>query len=411
MSDNTIQMVEKENPPRKKEEFSKLTITVNINGEPKNDKTCKSASLKMPKPLVKKVEGPFNEQGKLVKEMIEGQEYIFKATEFQKSTLTPIKHIWWAEKIDDGDIVDLEYKRDENPYLDEEKVLCFKYKVKKAEKIRIYAYVASPAEKVSVEVPVISFPFYLDRYKKAGFNEKGTAIANDLCYGDGIHLDTGHSIYSIEEIKSLSSLFSIQLKSTEKSLWVDFNSMVKTVFSVGEMEVVAGGMINHFRRNTGEEYSNSILTKHIIEHPSFHRFCTSMEDLIKERVNKNSSINDIRFSENNESKTNDPRYYDAPYGHPRFNTLKDTFNGGLTICMNDTWAYEVIITEAQINGGSLHVKYKVELYDHFGLDKPDMEKVYKFGAGFRAWFVLQHVRNYKPFITKVSFEKSIVVEL
>ena len=155
MSDNTIQMREKENPPRKKEEYSTLTVTVSINGEPKNDKTCKSTSLKMPKPLVRKVEGPFNEQGKLVEEMIEGQVYIFKATEHDESFHSLIKHIWWAEKIDNGDIVDLEYKKGENPYLDEDKNVCYKYSYKKYAKAKIYAYVCNPEKEASIEIPLI----------------------------------------------------------------------------------------------------------------------------------------------------------------------------------------------------------------------------------------------------------------
>lgn len=406
MNENKIQLIEKENPPRIKEEYSTLTIMIRPhNPDVKMSPQVKEgAKLKIPKPLVKKIEGPFDEKGKLVEEMVTGTTYIFKATEFQKSTMTPIKHIWWAEQLDDGELTDLEYNKGVNPYLDEEGVVCFKYKAKKAEKIRIYAYVASPAEKVSIEVPIVSFPFYLDRYKKAGFNETGTAIANDLCYGDGIHLNTDHSIYSIDEIKSMSSLFSIQLKSTEKSLWLDFNLMVKTMFSVGEMEVVAGDMINHFRRNTGEEYSNPILTKHVIEHPSCQRFCESMEKLIKERLGENKMLI-------NKIKDNEVYLSDREWGHPRFSTLKDTFNGGLTICMNDIWAYEVKITNVIIEEGSLNIKYEVDLYDHFGLDKPDMEKIYRFGAGFRAWFVLQHVRNYKPFITRVNLTKEMQISL
>lgn len=155
MSENTIQMQEKENPPRKKEEYSTLKITVSISGEPKNDRTCKNASLKRAKPLVKKVEGPFNEQGKIVEEMIEGQEYVFKATEFQESTFTPIKHIWWAEQIDDGKITELEYKKGENPYLDEDKNVCYKYTYKKYAKTKIYAYVWNPEKEASIKIPLI----------------------------------------------------------------------------------------------------------------------------------------------------------------------------------------------------------------------------------------------------------------
>lgn len=153
MADDTIYMSEKENPPRIKEEYSTLSITITFDDPDViiAPAAQKPATLKFAKPLVEKIEGPFNEQGKLVEEMIEGQEYVFKATEFQESTLTPIKHIWWAEKLDDGEITDLEYKKGVNPYLDEEGIVCFKYTAKQSEKIRIYAYVASPAENVSIE--------------------------------------------------------------------------------------------------------------------------------------------------------------------------------------------------------------------------------------------------------------------
>lgn len=59
----------------------------------------------------------------------------------------------------------------------------------------------------------------------------------------------------------------------------------------------------------------------------------------------------------------------------------------------------------QINGDDYIGKYEVTLWDHFGLDKPDLEKFYSYGAGFRAWFVLQHLWGYKPFLTKITFEK------
>lgn len=54
-------------------------------------------------------------------------------------------------------------------------------------------------------------------------------------------------------------------------------------------------------------------------------------------------------------------------------------------------------------------KYQVILWDHFGLDIPDMEKLFNIipsvGETFVCWFILQHLRGYKPFITKITFEK------
>ena len=50
------------------------------------------------------------------------------------------------------------------------------------------------------------------------------------------------------------------------------------------------------------------------------------------------------------------------------------------------------------------------LWDHFGLDDDDMEKVFNIipsvGETFVCWFILQHLRGYKPFVTKVTFEKA-----
>ncbi len=158
MADDTIYMFEKEDPPRIKEEYSTLTIKIQPH-DPNvrmSEQVKKGASLKMPMPLVEKLEGPFDENDKLVEELEIGKTYIYKATKFKESTFTPIKHIWFAEQLDDGKITDLEYKKGKNPYLDDKGVVCFKYTTKECEKVRIYAYVANPIEKVSVECKVIA---------------------------------------------------------------------------------------------------------------------------------------------------------------------------------------------------------------------------------------------------------------
>ena len=57
-----------------------------------------------------------------------------------------------------------------------------------------------------------------------------------------------------------------------------------------------------------------------------------------------------------------------------------------------------------LSGTAYTGQFNVVLYDHFGLDQPDVEKKYRFLAGFRAWFILQHLRrfSYKPFITRAE---------
>lgn len=51
---------------------------------------------------------------------------------------------------------------------------------------------------------------------------------------------------------------------------------------------------------------------------------------------------------------------------------------------------------------------RVRLYDHFGLDQPDVEKKFGYLAGFRAWFVLQHYNEYegkyKPFTSVMEID-------
>ncbi len=121
-----------------------------------SEQVKRGASIKFAKPLVEKIEGPFDENDNLVEELEVGKTYIFKATKFKEFTFTPIKHIWWAEQLDDGEITDLEYKKGENPYLDDKGVVCFKYTPKECEKVRIYAYVSKQIKPVSIESKVAS---------------------------------------------------------------------------------------------------------------------------------------------------------------------------------------------------------------------------------------------------------------
>lgn len=84
---------------------------------------------------------------------------------------------------------------------------------------------------------------------------------------------------------------------------------------------------------------------------------------------------------------------------------------GFTIDLNDIWATEVILTDYELNADNktYNGKYTVTLWDHFGLDLPDMEKlpniIPSVGEAFVCWFILQHLRGYKPFITKITFTK------
>ena len=55
------------------------------------------------------------------------------------------------------------------------------------------------------------------------------------------------------------------------------------------------------------------------------------------------------------------------------------------------------------------------LYDHFGLDWADIRKhgddhipLPSTGNGFKAWYILQHYRSAKPFITKIDITERLI---
>lgn len=86
--------------------------------------------------------------------------------------------------------------------------------------------------------------------------------------------------------------------------------------------------------------------------------------------------------------------------------LADKTNG-LTFAIHDTHSYKIFIDDYKLLcNNKLNAKLRIEIYDHFGLDREDIEK-FKLWAGFRAWYILQHVRGYKPFITQMIYNYEI----
>jgi hypothetical protein len=102
--------------------------------------------------------------------------------------------------------------------------------------------------------------------------------------------------------------------------------------------------------------------------------------------------------------------FDKPtYSYGSWYQMPVKATDGLTIALNDIWASEVLLKQVVFDGDNYTAKYQVTLWDHFGLDKPDMEKIFNVipsvGEVFVCWFSLQHLRGYKPFITKMTFTK------
>jgi uncharacterized protein (TIGR03034 family) len=173
--------------------------------------------------------------------------------------------------------------------------------------------------------------------------------------------------------------------------------MSTDLFSMGDLEDNINKMIDRFQSNEGGTYSNADLTSAVREHASTKRFEKQIREGLAAAIKRHKG--DLsKLIKNVDVKL---------IGHPVFNTKMDIITG-LTIAINDTWAYKVSITSYELSGKCYKGSFNVTLYDHFGLDQPDVEKKYKYLAGFRAWFILQHLERfaYKPFITEVAMTYS-----
>ncbi len=229
--------------------------------------------------------------------------------------------------------------------------------------------------------------------------------------------------YTRKEIEALGYLMDyITAKVPEWSLWTDFKLMEESMVW-GELNTVLDQMIAKFKSNTGGIFESTPLTKSVKNNPSTQRYCMYVENYIAEKI-KQETLQSIAKVEDKapdfENQIDDRIDKDKIKGNditndkgvlvsftrPSFNyKSNNNLLEGRTLALNDIWATEVILKDLKNKGENYTAKYQVTLWDNFGLDIPDMQKFFYYGAGFRAWFVLQHLYGYKPFVTKMTFEK------
>jgi uncharacterized protein (TIGR03034 family) len=233
-----------------------------------------------------------------------------------------------------------------------------------------------------------------------GHNADGT-VANDMKWGKETH----------DSILKINNQFKYQLTEADSEYWGadslynEFKDMSTSLFAMGEMEDVICNMIDHAKDGAGADYSNSILTKKAFEHSSTQEYIKAVKNEVISRIsNTGGNIYSLEQSEDNKS------FYDWIQKNtyrPVFHDVSDII-GGLTICVNDTWGNTIQVNDYDFDGkyfsGTLHFC----IYDHFGLDLPDVEKRYVDLAGFRSWYVLQHYDKlygkYIPFVSVMEFD-------
>jgi hypothetical protein len=184
-----------------------------------------------------------------------------------------------------------------------------------------------------------------------------------------------------------------------------------TIFSFTHGDLVENtrAMVDKFKRsdsggtysNGVTEYTNVSLTRAARQHASTERFVTAVRNVLNEMLTK------LHGDAGKLSR------YNGKIFSPVYNTRTDKW-GGLTIAVNDTWAYEVRLDDYELIGpSSYRAKVNLAIYDHFGLNQADIDgSTGKTGnedpgnhEGFRAWFLLQHVRGFRPFVTKIEFRE------
>lgn len=218
-------------------------------------------------------------------------------------------------------------------------------------------------------------------------------VAKDMLFGD----------YTADQIKNIRWNFvlddlTVSPKNAELH-FKNFEFMAKTLFAQGALEGNIQRMIDKFRRNEGGRYSDPVLEQAVKNNPATHIFQKEFENKLKDAIKTcRGDVNHIRFNK-------DVRVKNRLF----FQSMRDIL-GGLTIATNDIWAWTAEIVEYKFDGLDYSGTYRLTLYDHFGLDEPDVDYSKKYGhlVGFRSWFILQHLKGfaYKPFMTVVEVKQS-----
>ncbi|MBE7661014.1 DUF3289 family protein [Tenacibaculum finnmarkense] len=281
-------------------------------------------------------------------------------------------------------------------------------------------------------------------YKEAAFraeeatkNQKAIYSRNQIYKVDYGIFDIGGDIEEYhEEYDGIIDLLNGE-KRSDSLLFDLFKENAELFFARGELQFNINRMIAKFKSNTGGIYEDPILTKHVLADPSTDTYCMYIENYIAEKIKQETFENILKvedrspdFDSNLEDElkrrkkqkikgndiTNDIDGFTTVLKKPQY-SYGNWYNPkhlwkagkGLTIATNDIWSTEVVLKELKNDGENYTCKYQVTLWDHFGLDIPDMQKPFNIMPGIRetfiCWFVLQHLRGYKPFVTKITFNK------
>ena len=164
---------------------------------------------------------------------------------------------------------------------------------------------------------------------------------------------------------------------------------------------VTSDYIKHFRYGNGEMYFSPTLSLYVSKSPELRNYIKDFGIKWAGNINKESKLSNL-----------EPFTFKEDETRPTFGGTYNQQNG-LTILINDTEKTDIWATNFVIDPVTLVWKADlyVEIRDNFGLDKADIVKYGKTccgaGNGFISWWILQHQRSYKPFVTLIKIKATI----
>jgi hypothetical protein len=422
---------------RKVVEHEKSWKTSNIHQKWKPVSTSAPVEQEKKKVLVEKVEGEA--------ESFPGQIISYNISQYSEiPSAEDKKNVKWELKIDG------------TPKPIKETGESVKIKMEKdwvGKTLIVMPFLNKPTEDISVKTKVVTWDLprvLTETAQKEGLEEDGKR-ARDMHVGfyntttrKLIHTDEEFSIEKIKNGYVRDKIFKEEIYLSDNELFSRFEKLIKAT-SIGALERNNLAILDKFRQvkttsplnSKGfiDTYSNSILTDEVFKHPNTAEFINKIEDsfqvIISEAI---GNINKVDLSDK------------VLYRHrPRFSTPKKPIGAikdgnydvlkGLMIAVNDTWGFRVTATDYDFNPvkQSYNVEMHVKIFDGFGLDVGDLEsfghldqhqnktlllplifpkatrativarELMKIaGEGFRAWFILQHFKGYRPFITEME---------
>ena len=214
--------------------------------------------------------------------------------------------------------------------------------------------------------------------RRVGFNFDGTP-AEDMQFGD-----------RPTKAKSIESdpVFSYSDEALEGNMILLMKSL-----SIGTMQKVALAMQKQFASGTGGSFESDALNLEIKGNKAFGSYHESFLGRTREALR-----------EVNYDPTCMPK---LAMDLLNFSSFWDKV-GGLGITVHQVWAAEARLNYYTYPGAGGVSTFDLEyiFYDHFGLDWEDVLKngerrfpQYHTGDFFKCWYVLQHYRSARPFVT------------